>query len=99
MLNPYQKTHLKVRTGSPDDEKLQEAKQFPIQDLYTGKLTKTGKVMMGVCPFHDDSSPSFAIYPETNTYYCFSGCGGGDVVSFYMKLKSCDFKTALEDLT
>ncbi len=81
------------------DYQLEKAKQYPLQELYEGKLKKTGKVLMGCCPFHEETTPSFAIYPETNTWNCFAGCGGGDVLSFYMKLHDCDFSTALEALT
>jgi DNA primase len=81
------------------DQKLQKAKQFPIKGLFSGNLKKTGKVYMGVCPFHKEDTPSFAIYPETNTYHCF-GCGeSGDVISFYMKLNNVDFTKALEELS
>lgn len=86
-------------TGINTDFRLNKAKEYPIEKLYTGNLKKTGRVLMGCCPFHQESSPSFAIYPETNTWNCFAGCGGGDVVSFYMKLKGVSFQTALEELS
>ena len=75
------------------------AKTFPIQDLYHNNLKKMGKTLMGCCPFHDEENPSFAIYPETNSWNCFAGCGGGDVISFYMKLNNVDFNTAVKELT
>jgi len=37
-------------------------------------LKKVGRVYQGICPFHDDSNPSFTVYPDTNTFHCF-GCG------------------------
>ena len=80
------------------DEKTQKANRYPIENLYTGSLKKSGHALMGKCPFHNESIPSFAIYPETNTWNCFAGCGGGDAIAFYMKLYQCDFKTALEAL-
>ena len=80
------------------DLKTQKAKQFPIQNLYKGTLKKTGHVLMGCCPFHNEKSPSFAIYPETNTWNCFAGCGGGDVITFYQKLKNVSFAEAVEEL-
>ena len=79
--------------------RLEKAKKFPIENLYIGKLKKTGKVWMGLCPFHEERTPSFAIYPETNTYNCFAGCGGGDVIDFYMKLNDVNFSDALEVLS
>lgn len=88
----------RLNSGTNSDYKLSKAKQYPVQSLYNGTLKKTGQVLMGNCPFHQESTPSFAIYPKTNTWNCFAGCGGGDVISFYMKLHSVDFQTALEAL-
>jgi DNA primase len=88
-----------VKVYFPDNEQLNKAKQFPLENLYVGELKRTGKVLMGVCPFHQEDTPSFAIYPETNTWHCF-GCGSsGDSVEFYSRLKGVDFKTALEELS
>ncbi len=53
---------------------------------------------MGRCPFHDDTHPSFAVNDKDNYWHCFAGCGGGSVIDFYMKLKDCDFVTAVADL-
>ena len=58
----------------------------------------------GHCPFHDDQTASFSIHREHNYWHCFSGCGAGDVISFYMTYqqrvegKECDFKAAVTDL-
>ena len=41
---------------------------------YGISLKKVGKVYQGLCPFHEDTNPSFTVYPDTNTFYCF-GCG------------------------
>lgn len=80
------------------DIKLEKAKNYPIENLYLGNLKGNEKRKMGCCPFHEEANPSFAIYPQTNTWNCFAGCGGGDVISFYMKAHNCDFQTALEAL-
>lgn len=53
---------------------------------------------IGLCPFHEDQVPSFGINVNGNYWHCFAGCGGGDIVSFWMKLKNCDFKTAVMEL-
>ena len=82
-----------------EDTKLIKAKQFPIESMYVGTLKRAGKNLMGLCPFHQEKTPSFVIYLETNTYHCF-GCGSsGDSVEFYSKLHEVDFKTALEELS
>lgn len=75
--------------------KLNEAKKILIEDLYKGIPKKIGRVKMGSCPFHKDETPSFAIYPDSNSFYCFSCGKGGDVIDFYMELNNCDFQTAL----
>jgi len=77
------------------DQKIQDAKQVTIESLFNGNLKKTGRVLMGNCPFHSDPSPSFAIYPQTNTYHCFGCNETGDVISFYMKQNEVSFQEAL----
>lgn len=58
------------------------------------QLRPTGGRLVGVCPFHGDSNPSFVIYPSSQSYYCF-GCGaGGDVLDFVSRLHRVDFKEA-----
>ena len=84
--------------GKFENIKLNKAKETLIESLYTGDPKKTGRVKMGSCPFHEDKTPSFTIYPTTNTFYCFSCSRGGDVIDFYMELNNCDFQTALEAL-
>lgn len=88
----------KFGNNQENNDKVEKANSFPIENMYSGILKKSGKTLMGNCPFHQESVPSFAIYPETNTWCCFAGCGGGDAISFYMKLNNCDFKEALEAL-
>ena len=45
-------------------------------------LKRKGKILTGLCPFHNEKTPSFTVYPETQSYYCF-GCGAsGDVIDF-----------------
>ena len=60
------------------------------------KPTRTGAI--GLCPFHDDDHPSFGVNDTGNYWNCWAGCGGGSVIDFYMKLKGCDFATAVKEL-
>jgi hypothetical protein len=61
-------------------------------------LTNIGRRFVGRCTFHEDDRPSFTIYPETDTYYCF-GCGAhGDVVTFVMQKESKTYYEALDAL-
>ena len=54
--------------------------------------------MKGLCPFHDEKSPSFNVRPSHGAYHCF-GCGeGGDVISFVMKLDGLSFVETVERL-
>lgn len=71
------------------------AKQVQIKDIFQGKLRKLGQRYVGSCPFHNDKSPSFVIYP-TNDAHCF-GCGwNGDIIDFIMKRDNLDFKSAVK---
>jgi DNA primase len=83
------------------DKKKIKAKLVPIESLYPDKnaLRQFGSRLRGNCPFHrDEHNPNFFIYTATNTWYCFVEKKGGDSISFLMKLKNIDFKTALEEL-
>ena len=58
-------------------------------------LRPSGATLMGRCPFHDDRSPSFTVYPLTQTFHCF-GCGAhGDVIEFLMRSEGLTFSEAL----
>ena len=59
------------------------------------KLRKAGANMMGLCPFHQEKTPSFAVHPTKQIFHCF-GCGvGGDVFKFLMLLENLSFPEAL----
>lgn len=62
------------------------------------KLKKAGRNFKGLCPFHNEKSPSFVVSPERQIFHCF-GCGkGGTVFDFVMEYHHVDFAEALEDL-
>jgi DNA primase len=62
------------------------------------QLRRMGRTLRGLCPFHNEKTPSFYIYPESNSFYCF-GCGaGGDVVTFAMKSENLDYMDAVRYL-
>jgi hypothetical protein len=52
----------------------------------------------GLCPFHDDHRESFGVNQDGNFWNCFSGCGGGSVIDFYMKWRGIDFNEAVKEL-
>jgi len=81
---------------------IEKVKQIPILDvfssLYDGYIKKSGKNYSCLCPFHQEKNPSFYIFPETNTFYCF-GCGEkGDVIDLVKKMKKVNFPKAVEFL-
>ena len=61
-------------------------------------LKRAGSNYNGLCPFHSEKTPSFTVFPNSKSFYCF-GCGaGGDVISFIMRAENLDYVDALEFL-
>jgi len=54
--------------------------------------------LMGRCPFHEDSTPSFGVTPSKNLWNCLAGCGGGDTIQLVMKKEGVSFRHAAEIL-
>ncbi len=62
------------------------------------KLQKKGGTYFGLCPFHNEKTPSFSVTPSKQMYYCF-GCGaGGNVITFLMEYENFTFREAVEHL-
>ncbi len=62
------------------------------------KLRHTGKMHTGLCPFHNEKTPSFVVYPDTQSFYCF-GCGaGGSVITFIQRISNVDYVQAINTL-
>lgn len=65
--------------------------------MYT-PLKRRGKNLVGLCPFHNEKTPSFTVYPDSQSFYCF-GCGaGGEVISFIRRAENLDFSEAVRYL-
>ncbi len=61
-------------------------------------LKRHGRNLVALCPFHGEKTPSFNIYTENNSFYCF-GCGvGGDIITFIMKIENLDYVDAVKFL-
>jgi hypothetical protein len=75
--------------------KKEVAKQTPILSLYSfQKLRKLGSRYAALCPFHNEGTPSFVIYPD-NSFYCFGCQAHGDAIDFIELIKGCSFKEAI----
>lgn len=57
-----------------------------------------GRALMGRCPFHEDREPSFAVYPDTQSFYCFGCKQHGDVIAFVMEAERLSFRETLQVL-
>ena len=82
-------------------EKIEEIKEkADIVSVVSDYLSvkKSGRYYTGNCPFHSEKTPSFFVYPETNSFHCF-GCGKhGDSISFVMELESLDYVSTIKKL-
>ena len=73
------------------------AEILPLVEDYV-RLRKAGGTYKGLCPFHQEKTPSFTVSPARGTFKCF-GCGeGGDAISFVEKMEQVDFVGAIESL-
>lgn len=61
-------------------------------------LSKRGRNPKGLCPFHNEKTPSFTVYPDSRSFYCF-GCGaGGDAITFMRRIENLDYVEAVRQL-
>lgn len=74
--------------------------RLPIEELVRQycQLQKKGRNFVCLCPFHNDSHPSFLVSPDKGIAYCFACQSGGDIFSFYQKIERVDFPQAIRDL-
>ncbi|MCX6717255.1 MAG: CHC2 zinc finger domain-containing protein [Candidatus Taylorbacteria bacterium] len=104
-LIKYEKRILRLRNYSKPENikvenftrKVEKAREYPILQLAEGlmNLRRKGTLYSSLCPFHNEKTPSFFIYPNNNSYYCF-GCGvHGDVISLAEQLYNVQFKEAV----
>ncbi len=83
-----------AEAGSTAERVKQQADIVRVVGEYV-RLKKTGKDFSGLCPFHQEKTPSFTVSPIKQIFYCF-GCGkGGDIFNFVMEMERCDFPDAL----
>jgi hypothetical protein len=105
-LNRLAFQYLQATGGMPlrndnfmDEMRLEQIRQTPIESLYEGTLRGSTK-LQGLCPFHNERTPSFVIYTDTNSFHCF-GCQkhGAGAVDYLMLNEGLDFKDAVRRLS
>lgn len=69
----------------------------PIEEIASSyvNLKRRGKTLLGLCPFHNEKTPSFNVYPENNSFYCFGCNKGGGVFQFVMGVENLAFPDAV----
>src|SRR2546428_13319474 len=86
-----------AEAGSFADRVKQQAGIVRVVGEYI-RVKKSGQNFTGLCPFHAEKSPSFAVHPAKQKYHCF-GCGvGGDVFDFIARIEKTDFLGATKIL-
>ena len=91
----------KSPSGGVTQEMVERARETPIEDVALPHLQRTrhsGKNIVALCPFRDEKTPSFYIYPETNSCWCYGCQQGGDVINFAMLLHGIGFPAAVRQL-
>ncbi len=82
----------------PEDFKLEIKYRNDIESVISQyvNLRRRGKNLVGLCPFHNEKTPSFTVYPENGSFYCF-GCGaGGDVITFISQIENLDYMESVK---
>ena len=62
------------------------------------QLKRTGRTLKGLCPFHSEKTPSFVVYPENHSFYCFGCAAGGDVITFIRMAEHLEYIEAIRFL-
>lgn len=84
--------------GRITDADIQHAREVPIASLISTNVRRTGRTFTAKCPLHNERTPSFVIYPESNTCWCFGCQQGGDSIALAMLLNNLPFIEAVKYL-
>jgi DNA primase len=84
----------------PEDKLLEIKDAASIEEVVGQyvKLERRGKTLLGLCPFHADSKPSFTVSPDRGIFHCFGCQAGGNVISFVMQYHKMSFPEAAAEL-
>ena len=96
---PHRSGHHPARSPMSAVEEIKE--RLDVVDVISAyvPLRKSGRIYKALCPFHQEKTPSFVVFPDSGTWRCFGACGtGGDIFAFVMKRENVDFREALEIL-
>ncbi len=82
--------------GGVTEEMIEQALSVPIETVISQQLRKSGDKLVGLCPLHNERTPSFFVYPESNSFYCY-GCGvGGNVINLIKQTHNFNFVEAVK---
>jgi hypothetical protein len=84
--------------GRITKDDIQRAKEVPIESLLSIAVRKSGKTFIAKCPLHEDRSPSFVVYRESNTFWCFGCQQGGDSIALIRQMEKLSFIEAVKYL-
>ena len=80
-------------------ELIEKVKRIKIEQFLPDSFKISGNKKFYICPFHHETKPSFCVYTDTNTFFCFAERRGGDVIDFVMQLTEVSFPEAVHFLT
>lgn len=88
------------KSNSISQDQIEVARNYPIYDLAKDKLElkPSGQNYIALCPFHNERTPSFYLYTETNSYHCYGCQEHGDVIKLTMYLYGIEFKDTVKML-
>ena len=98
-LKRLQRVARKMRgQGQVTDAQIEQARAVPLDRIVNTPLRKSGKTLVGRCPLHPDRTPSFHVYPASNSWYCYGCLRGGDTIAFIRARDGLSFREAVRTL-
>ncbi|MBP6944615.1 hypothetical protein KBD61_02005 [Patescibacteria group bacterium] len=100
-LKRYLPIKIKPSRSGVNQEQIARAKEYPIlqiAEFHLQNIKKCGGTYRTLCPYHDERTPSFYLYPQTNTFHCYGCQEHGDVISLTKKLHNLGFVETIKYL-